>query len=108
MNWWPLASGNRTTCYLQLLRSDPLRLNIGGSPRGQLPLDLSAVYAGLAQKAVAGEVQQMQILLYSQRYGPVWSGNVRRRDLDAAVITVRRAVVMRRHDPRFPKQSRSN
>ena len=36
---------------------------MGGLPRGQLPLQFSTVQADLAEQVVAGEVQQMQVLL---------------------------------------------
>jgi hypothetical protein len=76
-------------------------------PRGQLPLDLSTVYARLAEQAVAREVEQMQVLLYSQGDGPVWPGNVRRRNRYAAVITVWRAVRIRSHGSSFPRRFRN-
>src|SRR5215203_4793097 len=40
----------------------------------------------------------MQVLLDGQRDGPVWPGDGRHRDFDAAVITPRRGVVVIRHE----------
>jgi hypothetical protein len=89
------------------LRSDPLRLVIGGLPRSQLPLHFSTVQADFAKQVVPGEVQQMQVLLDGQGDGPVWADNSRHRDFDAAVITPHRGVLISRHGSSSPVVLRS-